>query len=79
MMRLYLVEKVGGRRLDLGLYRYNDVVNSMVAARRRHPFVLRLERSRGWDYEGVIEAGPLRHPERAGQQAEQLSFLGGEE
>jgi hypothetical protein len=64
MMRLYLVEKHGGRRLDLGAYRFNDVANCMIAARRRHPFIVRLERSHGWDFQGVPEPGPLRHPTR---------------
>jgi hypothetical protein len=64
MMRLFLVERSGGRRLDLGAYRFNDVANCMIAARRRHPFIVRLERSHGWDFEGVPEAGPLRHPTR---------------
>jgi hypothetical protein len=76
MMRLYLVEKNGGRRLDLGTYRYNDVANSMIAARRRHPFVVRLERSQGWTYEGFIEPGPLRHPKRETNYPQQLDLLG---
>jgi hypothetical protein len=75
MMRLYLVEKHGGRRLDLGAYRYNDVANCMIAARRRHPFVVRLERSQGWTYEGITEPGPLRHPKRATNHPEQLDLL----
>lgn len=76
MMRLFLVERNGGRRLDLGLYKFNDVVNSMVAARNRHPFVIGLERSRAWDYEGVLEAGPLRHPVTNEPRPEQLSLPG---
>lgn len=62
MMRLFAVERIGGRRLDLGVYKFNDLVNCMVAARRRHPFLTSLERSHAWDYEGVLELGPLRNP-----------------
>lgn len=76
MMRLYLVERNGGRRLDLGAYKFNDVVNCMVAARRRHPFLEHLERTRAWDYEGVPEAGPLRHPKTEAPRAEQLTLPG---
>lgn len=76
MMRLYLVERNGGRRLDLGAYKFNDVVNCMVAARRRHPFLAGLERTRAWDYEGVLEAGPLRHPTPTAPRAEQPNLPG---
>jgi hypothetical protein len=79
MMRLYLVERNGGRRLDLGAYKYNDLVSCMVAARRRHPFVIRMERTRAWDYEGVPESGPLRHPTTAAPRVMQADMFGGDE
>lgn len=73
MMRLVLVDKVTRRELDLGLYRFNDVAQCMNAARRKHPFLDRLEANQH-EYKGYYEPGPLRHPQRDPQFHQQLAL-----
>lgn len=75
MMRLFLVEKLGGRRIDLGLFKFNDEANCINAARRKHRFLDKLE-TNGFEFEGVTEAGPLRREKPKAVQCEQLTIAG---
>jgi hypothetical protein len=73
MMRLFLVEKNGDRKIDLGLYKFNDEANCIPAAQRRHRFLSKME-TNGFEFKGQWEQGPLRHPKAKAQQGEQLSI-----
>jgi hypothetical protein len=71
MMRLFLIEKHGGRRIDLGLFKFNDEANCINAARRKHRFIDRLE-TNDFEFEGLTEPGPLRREKSKQQRPEQL-------
>jgi hypothetical protein len=75
MMRLFLVEKNGQRKIDLGLFKFNDEANCISAARRKHRFLSKME-TNGFEFKGETEPGPLRHPKRVVPQVEQLSIVG---
>ncbi len=73
MMRLFLVEKNGGRKIDLGLFKFNDQAQCMVAAKRRHKFLEKLETG-GFDCVGQLEPGPLRIEKPEKGKFEQLAI-----
>lgn len=75
MMRLFLIEKNGGRKIDLGVFRFNDVANCIVAAQRKHKFLAKLE-TNGFEFKGETEPGPLRRPKQIHPQENQLSVKG---
>lgn len=71
MMRLFLVEKTGGRRIDLGLFKFNDEASCINAAKRKHAFINKLG-SNGFDFCGELEDGPLKRDKPVLQRFEQL-------
>lgn len=73
MMRLFLVEKSGDRKIDLGLFRFNDEAQCIKAAERKHGFLSRMQ-TNGFEFKGEIEAGPLRIPRKDVPQCEQLTI-----
>lgn len=74
MMRLFLVEKNGGRKIDLGLFKFNDEANCINAARRKHRFLEKME-TNGFEFKGETEPGPLRREKPVARQVEQLSIV----
>ena len=74
MMRLFLVEKHGARRVDLGTFEFNDVAQCINAAQRRHKFLEKIQ-SADFEFEGEFEVGPLRHPKIARPTVNQLSLI----
>lgn len=75
MMRLFLIEKNGGRKIDLGVFRFNDVTNCVKAAQRKHKFLAKLE-TNGFEFKGETEPGPLRRPKPITPPENQLSIEG---
>lgn len=74
MMRLFLVEKNGGRQIDLGTFKFNDAANCINAAKRKHKFLSKLE-TNGFEFRGQLEPGPLRREKAETIKSEQLNFL----
>jgi hypothetical protein len=71
VMRLFLIERNGGRKIDLGLYKFNGEPQCINAAKRRHKFLEKME-TNGFEYKGQLEQGPLRHPKAPAVSVEQL-------
>lgn len=74
MMRLFLIEKNGGRKIDLGLFKFNDEANCINAAKRKHRFLEKLE-TNGFEFKGELGPGPLRREKKELPHVEQLNFL----
>lgn len=75
MMRLFLIEKNGGRKIGLGLFKFNDEANCINAARRKHLFLSKLE-TNGFEFKGEFEPGPLRREKPKAVQFEQMRIEG---
>ena len=61
MMRVFLIEKQGGRKIDLGLFKFNDELRSFSAAKKKHKFIEKME-THSFDLVAEQEHGPLRRP-----------------
>ena len=72
-MRLFLIEKMGGRKLDLGLFKFNDEAQCINAAHRKHRFLSKME-THGFEFKGQLEPGPLRHPKPEKREVNQLTI-----
>jgi hypothetical protein len=73
MMRLFLIEKNGDRKIDLGLFKFNDEAQCIAAAQRRHKFLAKMQ-SNGFGFKGELENGPLRREKPVKREFEQLSI-----
>lgn len=71
-MRLFLVETHGNRKIDLGIFKFNDVSQCMKAAFKKHVFLNKLE-SNDFTFCGEIEPGPLRRVLPVCRAVDQLS------
>ena len=71
MMRLFLIEKNGPTRIDLGLFKFNDEAQSINAAKKRHKFLEKMQ-TNSFEFKGEIEPGPLRIAKPAKRDVEQL-------
>lgn len=72
-MRLFLIEKNGGRKIDLGTFKFNDEAQCINAAKRRHRFLDKME-TNGFEYKGELEPGPLKREKVAKREFEQLTI-----
>lgn len=73
MMRLFLVSLSDRRRIELGLFKFNNTEPCIKTAQRRLKFLCQLETG-GFVYEGVHERGPFRVSSKPTPRQRQLSL-----
>jgi len=75
MLRVFLVERHGSRKIDLGNFKSNTPRVAAAVAERRHKFILSLQ-ANDWSLEFSAEKGPYRATKTARdvRPAEQLQI-----
>lgn len=77
MRRVFLIEKgAGGRRIDLGCFKFNDELRCIEAAKKRHKFIEKMQ-TNSFGFFTELEHGPLRRPAKPqAEKPQQLSIEG---